>query len=212
MKWSDPDDQLIVKRLACSMDGDERILTWQWPKGLEYVYIYVYRRGQEQEMDELGESDMRLYSRNEYKNRAGYRERITFIGTQEYRVFPAVLGDDNRLTAIRQWTNDNCISVSGSRCRIEYAIKYMNQLFGKHRKASIKVFCEMPIPKDVLCYVKKEGGVPLSAQDGILYSFPRDFGAGETLLPEIYIKKNEMIRLFFTDGKIHGESYELIQK
>lgn len=53
------------------------------------------------------------------------------------------------------------------------------------------ISAEVPVPKDVLCYVKKRGGHPASKEDGILFPFVQDFPAGRSVLPPIEIGKED---------------------
>ncbi|MNI95240.1 hypothetical protein D3C73_1534800 [compost metagenome] len=72
------------------------------------------------------------------------------------------------------------------------------------------ITAEAPVPKDVLCYVKKRGGHPASKEDGVLFPFVQDFAAGRNALPPIEIAKDDFVRIFFTDGRSYGQYYELV--
>ncbi|OMF18707.1 hypothetical protein BK127_09655 [Paenibacillus sp. FSL H7-0331] len=209
MQWEEPEMQYrIVKAASQALDG-ESVVTWQWPKHVEAVYVYSFPDGTEQEPEGLESKRLKLFTREEYKTRSGYRERIEHIGVQGYRIFPCLIRGGQPVP-LKQIDRENYTRVSGGKAKLSYSIKYGNKWFSKYKSVQIQLFCEMAVPQNALCYVKKEGASPVNKEDGIAYPFLNDFAAGNHRLPEIEIGKNEFIRLFFTDGKAFGELYELI--
>lgn len=186
-------------------------MTWAWPKDVEYVYVYGFQAGAERPLDELLPQDLKLFTREEYKNKSGYRERVDYIGLRAYRIFPCVRRE-GKLTALRQTDDRNTIIVSGGRAKIRYSVKYGSKLFSKFKTVRIQLFCEIAVPQDALCYVKQEGASPADKDDGIAYPFMSDFPVGRTVLQEIEIGKNEFVRVFFTDSKKYSELFTLIQE
>jgi hypothetical protein len=102
------------------------------------------------------------------------------------------------------------VHVRTGKAKIFYSLKRGRNWFSPYQSLQIRIFSEIPIPKDVLCYVKKEGSIPANKDDGTQYAFIRDLQPGVNLMPEIEVRKKDVIRLFFTDGKKYGELYELI--
>jgi hypothetical protein len=209
MQWGDQDERLQITRIDRVVQDGEAILTWQWPKDLEYVCIRSYRDPMDGSLPELDPRTFKLYTREEYKVNSGYRARVNYIGLQYYRIYPCMMRD-GVLTVLRQANDNNFVQISGGKANIRFSIKYSNRLFSKMKRVDIRLFCEMPVDREALCYVKKQEGYPTSVSDGVVYPFNRDFSAGPNILPPIEINKNEFVKLFFTDGKRYGSVYELI--
>lgn len=188
---------------------NECLLTWSWPEDVHFVYICKSRAGQEPSFEQMSEQDLKLYTREEYKANAGYREIIDTIGRYMYRIYPCIR-EDGKLVVLYQNNDKNMVHVSTGKARIYYSIKQKKGFFSKYKSIQMQVRPEVPVPKEVLCYVKKEGAVPAHKDDGTVFPFIRDFEPGKNLLPEIEVSKNDYLRVFFTNGKKYGEIYELI--
>ncbi|WP_233455234.1 hypothetical protein [Paenibacillus elgii] len=209
MQWSEPDERYRITKAASEVREGECLLTWHWPKEINYVYIDSFEDGGEQPPDGLDPKRLKLFTREEYKAKNGYRARVDFTGPYFYRIYPCVMLE-GRLTPLSQRDGDNLTRVSGGRGKIRYGIKYGGGWFSKYKTVQIRLFCEIPVPREALCYVKKEGAAPRNKEDGTFYPFMNDFPPGRTELPPIEVGKNDYIRLFFTDGPIYGERFELI--
>ncbi|WP_052947459.1 hypothetical protein [Aneurinibacillus tyrosinisolvens] len=198
-----------VRNIMSRVLDNECFLTWSWPEGIQFVYIYKSRAGQELPVERITEKEMKLYTREEYKANAGYREIIDTIGRYVYRVYPCVR-EDGKLAVLYQENEENMIHVSTGKAKIYYSLKQRKGFFSKYKSVQMEIRPEVPVPKQVLCYVKKEGAYPAHKEDGTVFPFARDFEPGKNTLPEIEINKNDYLRIFFTDGKKYGEIYELI--
>lgn len=198
-----------IRDVTHLLQDNECILNWYWPDGVPCVYIHKSLANQEFCLDDLDEKQLKLYTREEYKVHTGYRDKVEGIGKYTYRIFPCRVEAGKRVI-IPQDNAENVIHITSAKAKIYFSIKTKKSIFQKHQTVKIEIFAEMPIPKDVLCYVKKEGSYPSSREDGIQYNFLNDFEPGRTKLPEIEIKKNDYIRIYFTDGKKYAEIYELI--
>jgi hypothetical protein len=211
LQWEEPEEQYRIVKTGCQALDGESIVTWQWPKHIEAVYVYSFPQGTEQEPELLQPKHLKLFTREEYKTRSGYRERIEYMGVQGYRIFPCLIRGGQPVP-LKQADSDNYARVSGGKAKLRYSIKYGNKWFSKYKSIRIQLFCEIAVPQEALCYVKKEGVSPTNKEDGIAYPFLSDFAAGSHMLPEIEVGKNDYIRIFFTDGKAFGELYELISE
>ncbi|MBV7505684.1 beta-mannanase [Bacillus sp. sid0103] len=210
MNWetiSSPDHE--IKNIRTTIRDSEVHLTWFWSKEIDFVYIYKSSSENMKPLHELSEQDLKLYTREEYKANQGYLGRIDAIGRTAYRILPCQKRD-GKLIVFNQENDDNLIYISGSKARIYFSISYKNKLFQARKKVRISIMTELPLDKELLVYVKKNGGVPVSVDDGTVYPFVREFPSGKTVPPEIEIDKNEFIRIFFNDGKKSAQSYELI--
>ena len=79
---------------------------------------------------------------------------------------------------IRQRDGDNQGIASAGKADIRFAIRYKSG-FQKRKTVLITVTAEVPVPKEALCYVRKQGGVPLNKDDGTVYPFVSDFVPGK---------------------------------
>lgn len=213
MRYIDAEDGLpIITGLSYKLDEDHCLLRWQWPDGLQAVYIEERSadRGS-YGMDEhpSPSEGLRLYTREEYKAAGGYRDRIDKVGLVVYTVYACMMENGEKLL-IRQPGAENTVEISTGRAKIRYSIRQKSSLLRKYKTVQISVLAEIEVPKEVLCYVKKQDSYPASIEDGTVYPFLRDFPAGRSTLPPIEVGKNDYVRLFFTDGRRYGRFFELI--
>lgn len=201
--------ELLIKDVTCHPQGNEYVINWHWAEEVPCVYVHKSRFDVPFDLTRISEKQLKLYTREEYKAHKGLREKEEGIGRYTYRIFPCRLENGKPIMLIQNG-EANIIHVSTGKAKIHYSFKRGRNWFGQHQSLQIRIFSEIPIPKDVLCYVKKEGSPPAHKDDGTQYAFIRDLEPGVNLMPEIEIKKKDFIRLFFTDGKKYGELYELI--
>lgn len=198
----------VIRELVHQVDEDRCILRWRWPDGIQAVYIH--RAAADQALlAEPAIHSLRLYTRDEYKANNGYHERTQGIGGWVYTVF-ACSTDGGESVLILQEDGQNRKVVSQGKARIMYSIKQKHGLFQKNKTIQMRVTAEVPIAKDVLCYVKKHGSYPSNKTDGTVYPFVQHFNPGKTILPAIEVGKNDFVRIFFTDGPTYGQLYELM--
>ncbi|OBA01582.1 beta-mannanase [Paenibacillus polymyxa] len=200
----------VISELSYKIDDNRVVLRWQWPEGVAVVYIA------KQSADagvkghsEASISDLKLFTREEYKAAGSYRDRIEGIGRVRYTVHPAVREDDDTFV-IRQQDGANQLELSTGRAKIKYAVHHKKSWFRSRKTVQIQVTAEVPVPQEALCYVKKRGGYPADRDDGTLYPFTAPFAAGRNVLPAIEVGGDEYVRLFFTDGQKYGTIYELV--
>ncbi|GAA3402210.1 hypothetical protein ACFFNY_03770 [Paenibacillus hodogayensis] len=210
MQWSDePSGKSRITGMRHRIQGTESILTWNWPEDVHFVYVYMFPAEAELPLEARPAASMKLYTREEYKANAGYRGRIDGIGRYAYRVYPCARLSDG-ISLLRQEDADNVIRFGTGKAKIRYSIQYGFGLFSKMKPVRIELSSEVLVPKEALCYVKKDGSFPLHREDGTVYPFIADIAPGRTVLPEIEIPKNSRIKLFLTDGATYGDMYELI--
>lgn len=191
------------------IDG-QCVLTWRWPEGIQFVYIYRFEFGKEKTAKERTEAMMRLYSREEYKARSGYWSRIDPFGLHCYRIYPCVRDDGGNIIVFEQEDDENYIQFVVHKAKIRFSITYSKVWFTNKKKVRIQIRSDTQVPKEALCYVKKEGSVPLHNEDGIQYPFPHDFNPGMNPFPPIEINRNDFIKLFLADGNRYGDCFDLI--
>ncbi|PYE50766.1 beta-mannanase [Paenibacillus barcinonensis] len=216
-----------IRKLTLAVDEGRCTLRWLWPEQLEAVYIErveLNRINDERESeDPISEGShsgdhalsthtqgkLKLYTREEYKANNGYTDRITGFGAIQYTVY-ACLMQEHGPVLIRQQDEENQGIASAGKADIRFAIRYKSGFFQKRKTVFITVTAEVPVPKEALCYVRKQGGVPLSREDGTVYPFVSDFAPGRNEMPSVEVAKDDYVRLFFTDGPKYGAAYRLI--
>ncbi len=204
-----PDDP-VISELSHKIDDNRVVLRWQWPEGAAVVYIAKQSadtgaNGQ----NEAPTSELKLFTREEYKATGSYRDRIEGIGRVRYTVYPAVR-EAGETFVIRQQDGANQLELSTGRAKIKYAVHHKKSWFRSRKTVQIQVTAEVPVPQEALCYVKKRGGYPADRDDGTLYAFTAPFAAGRNVLPAIEVGGDEYVRLFFTNGQKYGTIYELV--
>ncbi|MCL6601745.1 MAG: beta-mannanase [Paenibacillus sp.] len=183
-------------------------LRWRWPDGVQAVCIHK-AAAEDPGNPDLPPHGLKLYTREEYKANNGYRDRLDDIGLVSYTIF-ARLSENGQPVLVRQPEGDNRIVVSAGKARIYYSILHKKGLFQKAKTVHMAITAEVPVARDVLCYVKKRGGYPAGKDDGIIFPFVQDFAAGRNHLPPIEIGKDDFVRIYFTDGRKYGLYYELV--
>lgn len=202
----------VIQGLSYQLEDGFCTLRWSWPPGLQAVYIHrEMHDGFRPPAGALESGSLRLYTRDEYKANNGYRDRVDGIGQIMYTVY-AMSSEDGEMALIRQPDEANSIQFSTGKAMLKYSIREKSRWLQPYKTIEIQVTAEVPVPKDVLCYVKKQGAYPVNKEDGILYPFVTDFAAGRNELPAIEVGKNDYVRLFFTDGKKYGQRYELVYR
>ncbi|MBT2290310.1 beta-mannanase [Paenibacillus albidus] len=209
MKYAEVDSSTpVITELSSRVEDRFCTLRWRWPEGVQAVCIH--KASAEAPVDgDSPPAGMKLYTREEYKANNGYRDRLDDIGLVAYTIF-ARLAEHGDTMLVRQKDGDNRIVVSAGKARIYYSILQKKGLFSKQKTVHMTITAEVPVGRDVLCYVKKRGGYPSGKEDGVLFPFVQDFAAGKSSLPPIEIGKEDFVRIFFTDGRKYGLYYELV--
>ncbi|WP_409344075.1 beta-mannanase [Paenibacillus sp. MBLB4367] len=209
MEWVESaNDDLRITNLTSRLHNHECILNWHWPDGLQFVYIHKASADAEPGAEPAGEKQMKLYTIEEYKANGGFRDKIDEIGRFVYSLYPFIRDQDGS-RVVRQTGGDNVIRVSTGKAKVDCRIKYKSSLFGKTKLVRIAFYTDISVPKEALCYVKKEGGIPMTIEDGTVFPFIRDIGPGSDEMTEFPVGKNDYVKVFFTDGKKYAEMYQL---
>ncbi|MDQ0172541.1 beta-mannanase [Paenibacillus tundrae] len=213
MQFTDADPSApTIRKLTLAVDEGMCTLRWLWPEGVEAVYVErleVAMLGKENSGDAHAQGKLKLYTREEYKASNGYVDRITGFGAIRYTVYICRM-DDAEPVLLRQSNGENTVMASAGKADIRFSIRYKSGFFQKRKSVFMTVTTEAPVPKEALCYVRKQGSVPLNKEDGTVYPFVNDFAPGRNEMPPVEIAKDEYVRLFFTDGPKYGTVYRLI--
>lgn len=189
-------------------------IRWKWPKNTDIVYILKTNDLDDFSIDSINENNIKLYTKEEYREFNGYCEDIKEISQYKYCIFPAV-EEDGEVLLVKQNNGKNEIVISTGKPKIFYQvreIKSFRTLFFKEKTLQIIVNSEADLKKDVLCYVKKQGGYPVNKDDGICFDFIDNIPMGRSIMPEIMVDKNEYIKVFIKDTSKYGNLYSLKQE
>lgn len=202
----------VIQGLSYQLDDGFCTIRWNWPPGLQAVYIQrIMDDGFGPTAGGSLPGGMRLFTRDEYKANNGYRDRVDGVGQITYTVY-AFSSEEGETTLITQPDDANKMQFSTGKAMLVYSVREKSRWLQSYKTIEIQVTAEVPVPKEALCYVKKQGAYPANKEDGILYPFVTDFAAGRNVLPVIEVGKNDYVRLFFTDGKKYGQRYELVYR
>ncbi|MFE4713133.1 beta-mannanase [Paenibacillus sp. NPDC056722] len=209
MRFADAESSTpLITEITTQVEDRFCTLRWRWPDGVQAVCIHKGPADEPVARD-IPPSGMKLYTREEYKSNNGYRDRLDDIGLVAYTVY--VRHTENGGTVLVQQRDEaNRVLVSAGKARIYYSIVQKKGLFAKQKTVHMSITAEVPVARDVLCYVKKRGGPPAGKEDGIRFPFVQDFAPGRNQLPPIEIGKDDFVRIFFTDGRKYGLVYELV--
>lgn len=200
--------------VTSQMDRDRFSIRWKWPDGIDIVYILQADILNESPMENISERNVKLYTKEEYREFNGYVKTIKEIGQYKFIIFPAIQENED-IILLKQDNGINEIIISTGKPEISYEIeeiKNFKSLFSREKTIEIIINSEVALNKDVLCYVKKQGSYPVSKEDGICFDFIDNIHAGINIMPDINIGKDEYIRVFIKDIDKYGNAYSLKQE
>lgn len=201
-------DNEQIKDVIFSIDDDICTLRWRWPNGVDAVYIVQAKEDEQITVGNVSDKNARLYTKDEYMEFNGYKQRIIGVGKFAYYIYPYVK-ENGTMLLVDQDNILNHTIISAGKVRIYIAVKKRKRLFSDKAIVRITVRCEAAISRDILCYTKKAMSHPASNRDGLMFTFIEDFKPGENILPDIEINKDEYINIFLTDYERYGSLYEI---
>lgn len=199
MKYAEADAGApVITEVVSRVEDRFCTLRWRWPDGVQAVYIHK-ASAEAPDSHEHPPPGMKLYTREEYKANNGYRDRLDEIGMVAYTIYVRI-SENGETLLVRQQDGGNRALVSAGKARIYYAVQHKKGLFSKLKTVQMTITAEVPVPKEVLCYVKKRDAHPSSKEDGARFPFVQDFAPGRNQLPPIEVGKDDFIRIFSPMG------------
>ncbi|MGV8982502.1 hypothetical protein [Clostridium sp.] len=202
-----------IKSAKCEMGKEQFVIKWKWAEGCDIVYIFKSKAVDGIGIEGIGIDDItkhntKIFTREEYTEFNGYIESIREIDQYKFLIFKGeqINGD---LTLVKQQDGENEVIVCTGKPDIFYKIREQKSLFSKSKKIHMKIMCDAPLKKEVLCYVKKQGNYPTSKDDGIKFDFIGDFNPGTNEMPGIEISRDEFVKIFIKDINRYGSAYNL---
>lgn len=208
------DEANVIRDLEYILDNGKFTIRWKWPKDIDIVYILKSNNLDDFSMENIPKGDLKLYTKDEYKEFNGYTETIKEIKQYKFFIFPACESEDDILL-LKQQDGKNEIIVNTGIPNIYYSIKEIKGIksfFSKEKTVQIIIYSDAELKNNVLCYVKKRNSYPLNKNDGVLFDFVDNIYPGENEMPEIIINKDEYIKVFIKDIEKYGGIYNLKQK
>lgn len=203
---TDIPDNYHITDLKHYIQENQCTLTWKWPENIQYVLMVCTV---DSPLEEEQQQESKVYTREEYKANKGYKIQLHNMGRYHIRVC-AYRHIDAQKCVYDQQDDRNSIAFNWGKSIVKYAIKYGSTFLKKTKTTKIELYSEMFITKEILCYVKKEGSIPASIDDGISYPFIHDILPGMNKLPEIEIGKQDQIRIFLNNSKKYGHIFTLV--
>ncbi|MHB8061425.1 MAG: hypothetical protein ACYDG2_02140 [Ruminiclostridium sp.] len=200
-----------IRGVSSLVKDGQLILHWKWTDKITCVYIYKTNQNEEILLENITPQNAKLYTKDEYVNLQGYHEEIKAIDMFNYIICPCVFRDGEP-SLVDQKDKENRITVTTGKTNIFYTITFKKRLFSKRKIVQMVIRTEVPVNKEVLCYVKKEGGYPLNKEDGKIYPFVEELSPGRNILSEIEINEKDNIKIFFTDVNRYSEIFNLIRE
>ncbi|MGH4138188.1 hypothetical protein [Clostridium sp.] len=197
-----------IQSVKFEMEKERFIIKWQWAKGCDIVYIFKSNALNALDIEAITKENTKIFTRDEYKEFNGYTESIRDINQYKFMIFKCEQ-INGELTLVKQRDGENEVIICTGKPDIFYKITEHKSLFNKNKKIQIKIICDAPLIKDVLCYVKKQGNYPISKEDGIKFDFIRDFKPGVNEMSTIEISKDEFVKIFIKDINRYGNAYNL---
>jgi hypothetical protein len=197
-----------IKSVKCEIEKEKFVIKWHWAKGCDIVYVFKSKALDEVGIEAITKENVKIFTREEYREFNGYAENIREIDQYKFMIFKAEQINDE-LILVKQQDGENEVIVCTGKPDIFYEIIERTSLFSKSKKVHIKIICDAPFKKDVLCYVKKQGNYPISKDDGIKFDFIGDFHPGVNEMPSIEIGKDEFVKIFIKDINRYGSAYNL---
>lgn len=201
----------LVSNLSVVLEDTKFTLRWKWPQNSEMVYIFKTKAVNDIDAQDIKKSDIKLYTKAEYKEFNGYVEDIKEINQFKFIILPAVM-NNGEIEVIRQLDEKNQVLVCTGKPQITYEVIEHKKLFSGNKTIKIIIYSDVSASKDVLCYVKKQGSYPSNREDGLKFDFSRDFNAGKNEFEAIEVGKNEYIRVFIKNVKDYESMYLLKQR
>lgn len=207
IRWDD-ERQPSISDIKAKVEHGKVTLNFKWPNELENLYIYKQSLMNGEEID--WDKPYRKYTKNEYASFGGFVDQAEGCAVSRYILCPYIQDDFERY--IIDYKDDrNEIKVISQQIQIGYEIQEKKKLFSTRKLVQMHVFCELPLPQDYLCYVKKKGSIPVGPEDGMRFEFISDFMAGDNVLPEIEVDKDEYVRIYLTDEVPYKEVYRIVK-
>jgi len=196
-----PPGEYVIKNVNCHDDDDRLRITFDWPPAVQQTHVHILR----------GEVEtVKLFTLQEYKKHSGFLAE-KMAGETTFRIYPLVWSvthggicnsTGNALGEYVLYDQAESNSVTFiEKTIITCSIK---ETTGQYKNHEITLSANYPVPENIICYVKKENGLPQNIIDGVLYHIREAVNPGQPIKRVVRTMKNEYIRFFVMDEAIYG--------
>lgn len=207
MKWYDGRDPRVAD-IKVHLEERKVTLSFKWPNELENLYIYKKSLLKEEEIN--WDKPYRKYTKSEYARFGGFVDQSLESAISLYILCPYIQ-DSFESYIVRYEDHCNEVEVIAKKIEVRYQINEKKKLFSNRKVVQMSIFCETELPKSYLCYVKKRGSIPIGIEDGTCFRFISDFEAGDNVLSEIEVDKDEYVRIYLTEDVPFKEGYRVVK-
>lgn len=207
MRWYDGRDPRVAD-IRVHLEERKVTLSFKWPNELENLYIYKKSLLKEEEIN--WDKPYRKYTKSEYARFGGFVDQNLESAISLYILCPYIQ-DSFESYIVRYEDHCNEVEVIAKKIEVRYQINEKKKLFSNRKIVQMSIFCETELPKDYLCYVKKRGSIPIGIEDGTCFRFISDFEAGDNVLSEIEVDKDEYVRIYLTEDVPFKEGYRVVK-
>ena len=180
-----------INNIKCHEDGNKLKITFDWPIGLQQVYIFTLPYTNNID-------DGKLYTLQEYKKLGGYVTEKK-PGETNYYIYPYV-HQDGECVIIDHHTNSvKHIEVTKISCQIREKAG-----LGKYKNHYITLEANYPVPDNIICYIKKKGDPSRDINDGTLYYWGDIIQPAQPVTRIVSTLKDEYISVFVRNEELYG--------
>ena len=197
-----------ISDIKVHLEEGQVTLSFKWPNELESLYIYKKSLLKEEEIN--WDKPYRKYTKSEYARFGGFVDQNVESAMSLYILCPYIQ-DSFESYLVRYEAHCNEVEVIAKKIEVRYQINEKKKLFSHRKVVQMNIFCEIELPRDYLCYVKKKGNIPINLEDGMAFKFISDFCAGDNVLPEIEVDKDEYVRIYLSDEVPYKEVYKVVK-
>jgi hypothetical protein len=189
-------------------------LTWNWPKGYDYVYVHTSINEPTELSNEQECNLSYVVSKDEYKRSQGCLNVVELGRGQKHiiQVYPVVAVEDEMRIIVKPFDENQSVTILSKKAKIQATITEKKRFFCKKKKVKLTLYSnETDIDKDAICYVKKINGRPADKKDGYYFPILRNVRKGHKEEFTITINKNDNIRVFLSDVEKYGDTIEIVK-
>ena len=191
----------IIKNVKINDDGSKLRITFDWPVGVQQVYVFASSLDIFDIHHVNLTSDGKLFTLQEYKKLGGYVTEKN-QGEMHYYIYPFIREDGKDILVNQPETSGNSVKFIDKtmiRCQIREKSRW-----SKYKNYEITLEANYPVQEKILCYVKKKNEPPRDISDGTLYYWNDTINSGQTVRRIVRTLKNEHMRMFVRDEVMYG--------
>lgn len=183
------------KKITYRTVGGSCILRWEWPVSINVAGIYKSENDYIDSYEKIIKN-IKIITKNEFFNinKGEFEDPISELGPIYFKVFPGII-KSGKLVFFKQNDIGNSLLI---KFPIIYSIIYKKVIQGNKKLIDIIIETDFYLKKDSLRYVVKSNRPPKRLEDGLIFSFNKNFIKGTNKFEDIKIYKDEYADVFFS--------------